>query len=153
VSKMPTGERATVHVFALAALLAAHQVAAASGKQSAAKAACEATASELFHEPARTPGGKVTHPKWLSGPPKNMPQCTVDRVPVGSWFAYELIGPDGLIHGVWVLREPRFSPPCPAWSRGALAYVKNAKFSPATLDGRPVPVCLTVTAHYALSSK
>ena len=56
-----------------------------------------------------------------------------------------LIGPDGRIHEVVVLRDLVFSPPFPQMSQAIVDALRQWTYAPTTVDGKAVPVCTTVT--------
>ena len=113
-------------------------VAAATGK-------CQSESWRLFGRAAAEVGGKVEQPHSLTRMP-DAPTCKAGRMPEGAWLGVELVGPDGAVHGLWVVQEPTFDPPCPEWSQAVARGIREGKFRPAKADGVPVPYCLTVTA-------
>ena len=90
-------------------------------------------------------GGAIKAPTKLRHVVTQYPSGDTPFTGSGVWMAEMLIGPDGQVREVWVLREPQVTPPWPEARTTFLGAIRQWQFTPTTLDGTPVPVCLMVT--------
>jgi TonB family protein len=58
-----------------------------------------------------------------------------------------LIGPDGRVHGVWVLQELVFEPSFPAFEESIANAIRGWRYEPPKSEGRVVPACIAVTIN------
>lgn len=65
----------------------------------------------------------------------------------GIFIVEAVIDESGGVREVRTLRTPILTPPCPALEDAVIAAVTEWRYKPATLDGNPVAVFLTVTLH------
>jgi hypothetical protein len=106
---------------------------------------CEEAAERLFgREPARLPG-LLKPPVRLHYVKPTYPQdplCTNGR---GKWVGEALIGPDGRIQQLTVLRDSLFKPNHPECGQAIASAVREWRYAPTVVQGKPTPVCMTVS--------
>lgn len=126
---------------------------AASPQTTAAPAEMQTTAPEAvveaLAEPAQEPlrvGGKVTRPELIHKVPLDFGALNSAKVRMaGVFIAEAVIDAKGNVSRVRILKGfgPKFDP-------AALASLRQWKFKPATLDGKPVAVYYTLTTNIHL---
>jgi len=111
---------------------------------------CNAAAWEFLGEAAIRPAGRVKEPKRLHYVKPTYPDLPPGTRGRGVWFGKALIGPGGDVRKVFVLRDLRFDPPFPEFSRAISEAILRWRYAPTLLDGRAVPVCMgvSVTIHW-----
>lgn len=141
--------RAIGRVGCLATLLVlcAHpgQTRDASVAPSSRPTACEKASRDLFGAPPTPIAGEVKEPKKLHHVNPKYPQLPSGTVGSGVWFREALIGPDGRVRNVSVLRDLKFEPPYPQFSDAITDAINEWRFAPTTVGGTPVPVCMRVS--------
>jgi hypothetical protein len=68
----------------------------------------------------------------------------VDR---GSARRAAVVDRTGAVAHIWVLREPRITPPFPPLNQAILDALQQWKYEPFLKKGEPVPICITVTVN------
>jgi hypothetical protein len=48
---------------------------------------------------------------------------------------------------VWPIREVEFKPPFPVFNSAITGTIQQCEFEPLFIQGKPVPVCLTVAVN------
>jgi hypothetical protein len=61
------------------------------------------------------------------------------------WLGDALVDQQGTVRAVWTLRPLRFDPPWPEFEEAIAAGIRQWTYEPSLVDGRPSPVCLTVS--------
>lgn len=61
------------------------------------------------------------------------------------WLGDALVDQQGRVRAVWTLRPLRFDPPWPEFDEAIAAGISQWLYEPPLVDGRPSPVCLTVS--------
>jgi hypothetical protein len=61
------------------------------------------------------------------------------------WLGDALVDQQGRVRAVWTLRPLRFDPPWPEFDEAIAAGIRQWAYEPSLVDGRPSPVCLTVS--------
>jgi hypothetical protein len=61
------------------------------------------------------------------------------------WLGDALVDQDGKVRAVWTLRPLRFEPAWPEFDDAIAAGIRQWTYEPAVVDGKPVPVCVTVS--------
>jgi hypothetical protein len=102
---------------------------------------------QLFGVPPTRAAGAVKEPKRLHYAKPDYPEVPAGTVGVGTWVGEALIGPDGQLRQVSVLRDLKFTPPFPQFSKAISDSILKWRYAPTTVDGRPVPLCMTVTVN------
>lgn len=108
-------------------------------------ARCAAASRNVFGELPRSLPEQLLGIKRRKGRlPKypDLPKGTRGR---GMSIHELLIRPDGKVQRVWSVREPSFEPPFPAFGQAIVDALQEWEYEPLLVDGRAVPVCLTVT--------
>jgi outer membrane biosynthesis protein TonB len=108
---------------------------------------CETLSKELFGRPATRPTGKIRQPKKLHDVSPKYPEIPAGTVGRGNWVGEAVIGPDGRVRGVSVLRDLKFTPPFPAFSQAIQDAIRQWRYTPTLVDGNPVPVCMTISVE------
>jgi hypothetical protein len=108
---------------------------------------CETLSKELFGRPATRPTGKVKPPKKVHDVSPKYPELPGGTVGSGNWVGEAVIGPDGRVRGVSVLRDLKFRPPFPAFSKAIQDAILQWRYTPTLVDGNPVPVCMTISVE------
>ena len=89
--------------------------------------------------------GVITEPKKLGGPNPVYPQEARKAKEMGVVILECIIGADGTVRNVDVLRSPRSD-----FSKNAVAAVEQWTFEPALLEGKPVDVIYILTVRFNL---
>jgi len=92
-------------------------------------------------------GGEVTAPEPIEQPQPTFPEECKDRKIQGIFIVEAVIDETGRVTAVKTLRKPLLIPPCRPFEQAFLATIAKWRYKPATVDGKPVAVYLTVTAH------
>jgi len=93
-------------------------------------------------------GKSVPQPKRIHYVPPKYPALPPGTsLSPGVWMGEFLIGADGKVVQVWPIREFRFMPPFPRFNQVIVDSIKNSLYEPLKIDGRPVPVCVTVSVN------
>jgi protein TonB len=121
---------------------------AVAGKEKAAVAAAkEKAAAEEREKAARTAvrvGGKVKAPTKTKDVTPVYPAVAKTARVAGAVIIEATIGADGKVVGAKILRS------VPMLDQAALDAVKQWEYSPTRLNGKPVPVKITVTVNFKL---
>lgn len=126
-------------------------VVAAGGLSIAASAieeqsACRSAALALFGQPPATIDEKVAPPTKLRSAEPRLPQQPYGTCIVSPWVGEALIDPAGKIRDVWVLKKST-KEACAEFNAPIVEAIRQWEYSPTTVDGRPAPVCMTVTVR------
>jgi hypothetical protein len=108
---------------------------------------CNATALELFKVPVVRVSGRIKEPRQLQHAAPKYPELPPGTVGSGLWIGDLLVGPDGRVHKISVLRDLTFKPPAPQFGEAIVAALKEWTYTPTVLDGRAVPICVTVSVN------
>jgi hypothetical protein len=94
--------------------------------------------------------GKIRAPKKLRHVHPSYPKLPSGTVGSGIWIGAVLIDARGKVSQVWVLREPKLTPPYPAFAEAIVDAVRQWEFEPVKVNGVPTPLCMTVatTLHW-----
>ncbi len=125
----------------------AHAEQVARGAPSPRTNACEKASRQLFGEPPTPLAGEVKEPKKLHHVNPEYPNLPSGTVASGVWIGEALIGPDGRVRNVSVLRDLRLEPALPQFSNAISDAIRQWRYRPATVAGKAVPVCMTVTVN------
>lgn len=93
-------------------------------------------------------GGQVVPPRLVL---KATPTHILLRCQEGAWFdggafIFEaVISSEGDVREIQTIKSPRISPSCPELEQAYRQAISAWKYKPATLDGKPVPVSLTIS--------
>lgn len=125
---------------------AAADAGAAKEKADAAAAAekAEAAAREQAKKEAVRVGGKIRPPTKTKDVTPVYPEAARSAKVQGVVIVEATIGANGKVADARVLRS------VPHLDEAALAAVKQWEFSPTLLNGKPVPVVMTVTVNFKL---
>jgi outer membrane biosynthesis protein TonB len=63
----------------------------------------------------------------------------------GGWRGEFLLDARGGVVEVWAMQEVRLSPAFPAFNHAIVDAIRQWKFEPLMIGGRPAPACATVT--------
>jgi len=108
---------------------------------------CDVVSRQLFGVPATRLSPPVKEPKRLRYVKADYPEVPAGTVGTGVWVGEALIGPDGLVRSVSVLRDLKFTPPFPEFSKAISKSILNWRYAPTMVDGKAVPVCMTVSVN------
>jgi hypothetical protein len=108
---------------------------------------CNATAQQLFKVPVVRIAGRVKEPRKLKDVRPRYPKLPSGTVGSGIWVGDALVGPDGRVRKVSVLRDFTFKPPAPQFSAAIVDAIGQWTYTPTLLDGQAVPVCVTVSVN------
>jgi hypothetical protein len=93
------------------------------------------------------PVGKIKPPKRLYAVKPEYPAIPAGSVGSGIWVGEAVLGADGRVRGVSVLQDLKFSPPFPAFSKAISDAVLQWRYTPTVVDGKAVPVCMTISVN------
>ena len=127
-------------------LLLAGSADAAMASQRVRSGACMREGWKLAGEtPVRT-GPRIPQPKKIRDVPTKYPELPPrTRAFAGGWMGEFLLSTQGRVLEVWTIQEVRFRPPFPPFNQAIVDAIKQWEFEPLMIEGRPVPVCTTVT--------
>ena len=108
---------------------------------------CEASSRRLFGEPPAPIGGETRAPKRLHHVAPKYPDLPPGTIGSGIWVGEALIGPDGRVSDLSVVQDLKLKPPFPQFSRAISDAILQWRYAPTTIDGKAVPICLTVTVN------
>jgi TonB family protein len=94
--------------------------------------------------PVRVGKGRA-EPKKLRNTTPRYPELPLGTRGSGGWMGEFLLDPEGSVAQVWTIREVSFSPPFPPFNQAIVDAIKQWKFEPLIVRGKPVPVCTSVT--------
>ena len=106
---------------------------------------CEEASERLFGRvPARSPAllKPPVRTHYVEPIYPQDPLCTNGR---GKWVGEALIGPDGRIQHFTVLRDSLFKPSHPECGQAITDAVREWRYAPTVVQGKPTPVCMTVS--------
>src|SRR4051812_558345 len=136
-------------VFVIAAGLslssAVHLHASAAQKRTVQPGFCDGEAEKLLHQKPVRIRGSVRAPKKIRDVRPNYPEAPAGTVGTGIWIGEALINNSGKVVGVWPLREVEFTPPFPSFNSAITDAIRQWEFEPLLVQGKPAPVCMTVT--------
>jgi len=110
----------------------------------AAKEKADTEAREKAKAAAVRVGGKIRPPKKIKDVQPVYPDVAKTARVAGMVIVEATIGADGKVIGAKVLRS------VPMLDQAALDAVKQWEYSPTRLNGKPVPVKITVTVNFKL---
>ncbi len=90
-------------------------------------------------------GNGVMPPRQLYAPDPQYTEAAREAKIAGTVLLFVVIGADGLVHDVKVQRSLE-----PSLDQKAVDAVRTWRFEPATRDGRPVPVQVTIEVNFRL---
>jgi hypothetical protein len=114
---------------------------------------CDRESPMLVGEkPVRTGNGKkVKAPRKLRDAKPKYPVDSQSRTLRGApWVGEMLVDTDGKVRRVWTLREVEATPPWPEFNQAIITAIGQWLFEPTVVQGRRVPVCMTVTVGILL---
>jgi TonB family protein len=119
---------------------------AVAGKEKADAAAAKVKADAAAREKARLaavrPGGRIMPPKKIKDVPPVYPALAQSAHVTGAVTIEATIGTDGKIVDAKVVRS------IPMLDQAALDAVRQWEYLPTMLNGKPVPVLVTVTVNF-----
>ncbi|NLH11469.1 MAG: hypothetical protein GX464_09045 [Holophagae bacterium] len=92
--------------------------------------------------------GNVVAPVPIDQPNPLIPEECLKSIFQGPFIIEAVVEEDGSVSEVKAVRTPQLNPPCAAWVSTCLATIAKWRYKPATVDGRPVAVYLTVTVRF-----
>jgi hypothetical protein len=109
---------------------------------------CDREAENLVGQKAVRIGGQTERPAKIRHVSPKHPQLPPGRtVGTGFWVGEMLVDRTGAVAHIWVLREPRITPPFPPFNQAILDALQQWKYEPFLQKGEPVPICITVTVN------
>jgi len=108
---------------------------------------CDEASRRLFGEPPTRLAGHVKALKRLQYVAPQYPQLPPGTVGSGVWVAEALIGLDGRIAKLSVVHDLVLKPPYPQFSKAISDAILQWKYAPTTIDGKTLPVCMTVSVN------
>ena len=108
---------------------------------------CDALSRKLFGTPPTLLSGEVREPKRLRYVKPDYPEVPAGTVGSGIWLGEALIAPDGDVRTVSVLRDLKFTPPFPQFSKAIADSILEWRYAPTTVGGKAVPVCMTISVN------
>lgn len=119
----------------------------ASAAQAEPSRRCVDESEKLVGQRAALVGGQVRPPRKLRQVPIAFPTREPEGTGSGNWLGEALIGEDGKVREVWTLRHVHFDPPWPEFEAAIAAAIRDWTYEPVVVDGKAVPVCLTVSTN------
>jgi hypothetical protein len=85
-------------------------------------------------------------PRKLRDVPIDVPtRPGATRAGSSIWLGDALVDQDGKVRAVWTLRPLRFDPAWPEFDEAIAAGIRQWTYEPSVVDGKAVPVCVTVS--------
>ena len=110
-----------------------------------AKETCDEASHRLFGaQPARLATG-LKPPARLAYVAPVYPQDPLCAVFGGKWVGEALIGTSGRVEHVAVVRDTLFKPGHPECGRAIPDALRQWRFAPTLVQGKPTPVCMAVS--------
>ena len=86
----------------------------------------------------------LTPPRRIQTMPE-FPDLPTGTSAKGNWVGELLVGADGTVRRVWVLRETQLTPTVPSFNEAIVSAVERWEYEPYIVDGLVLPFCVTVT--------
>jgi hypothetical protein len=106
---------------------------------------CEREALRLVARTPATIRDSVRAPKKRRDVRPNFPDLPPGTTGRGLWMGEALVDASGAVARVWPIREIAFTPPSPAFNAAIADAIRQWRYEPLRLEGRPAPFCLTMT--------
>jgi len=90
-------------------------------------------------------GGAVTEPLEVSRVQPKYPDTSGHRFSSSLFILEAVVDRNGAVRDVHFLRAPEITPPLPAFNAAIADAISAWRYKPATMNGHPVCVYLTVT--------
>jgi hypothetical protein len=140
------------------AVMLAHELAASTTSQTAARRASE-SAGVCLREGAKRAGSppvqidaKLKMPRKVRDVRPKYPDLPPGTVAtMGPWTGEFLIGRDGKVAHVWTTREVKLTPPFPKFNQAIVDAIRQWQYDPLVIDSKPTPACATITVHIDFS--
>jgi hypothetical protein len=65
----------------------------------------------------------------------------------GIWIGQILLDTHGKVSHIWTIRQPRVTPPFPAFNKAIVDAVGQWQFEPFVVESEARPICMTVTVN------
>jgi len=106
---------------------------------------CMERGPKLVGVTLRRVGEQIRLPKRTRYVSPKYPELPEGTSGSGFWAGEFLIDGGGMVIGVWAIREVRLTPPLPAFNQAIVDAIRQWKFEPPMIDGRPAALCSTMT--------
>jgi hypothetical protein len=136
---------AGVFVAAAAGLLLASAKPAAQLPGLPSTTACEREGAAIVGSKPEILGRGRRSPKKVRNVVPAFPELPSGTRGSGIWIGELLLDAGGKVRHIWTIRQPRITPPLPAFNRAILDAVRHWRFEPFIVASRATPLCLTVT--------
>jgi hypothetical protein len=67
------------------------------------------------------------------------------KMAASIWVGEALVDQDGKVRDVWTIRPLRFEPAWPEFEDALRASIRQTVYEPVVVDGKAVPVCVTIS--------
>ena len=108
---------------------------------------CDREAERLLDQKPVRIRGSVRAPKKIRDVRPKYPQFPPGTTGSGMWMGEALVNNSGNVVRVWPIREVEFKPPFPSFNNAIRDAIRQWEFEPLIVQGKPVPVCMTVTVN------
>jgi hypothetical protein len=116
------------------------------------QALCSDQSRKVFELEAVRIGGDIKPPKKLKVDNAwEFPELPPGTTASGIWNGEILIGPDGSVADTWAAREIHLDPPFPEFNEAIRSTISKWKYEPVVIDGKKMPVCMSVTVNVDFS--
>ncbi len=69
------------------------------------------------------------------------------KMAASIWIGEALVDQDGKVRDVWTIRPLRFEPAWPEFEDALRASIRQTVYEPVVIDGKAVPVCITIVVN------
>jgi hypothetical protein len=107
--------------------------------------ACEREGAAIVGSKPEILGRGRRSPKKVRNVVPAFPELPSGTRGSGIWIGELLLDAGGKVRHIWTIRQPRITPPLPAFNRAILDAVRHWRFEPFIVASRATPLCLTVT--------
>ena len=106
---------------------------------------CDREAETLLEQKPVRIRGSVRAPKKIRDVRPKYPELPAGTIGSGMWIGEALINNSGKVVRVWPIHEVEFTPAFPSFNSAITEAIRHWEFEPLIVQGKPAPVCMTVT--------
>lgn len=119
----------------------------AKGPEQAASSACEREGGTFVGSKPRMLRAWQRAPKKVRDVRPTYPELPPGTRGSGMWIAEILLDTHGKVSHIWTIRQPRLTPPFPAFNNGIVDAVRQWRFEPFVVESQARPICMTVSVN------
>lgn len=113
--------------------------------EQAASSACEREGATFVASKPRMLREWQRPPKKVRDVRPTYPELPAGTRSSGMWIGEILLDTHGKVSHIWTIRQPRLTPPFPAFNNAIFDAVRQWRFEPFVVESRARPICMTVS--------